>query len=242
MEILLQNGMHTIIDDEDYEKISQYHWYAKTNKNGRVDVACSFYNKNCKQKTLRLHRVILSAPDKILVDHINGNTLDNRKCNLRLCNNSQNCKNRKSITKNKNSSKYKGVFRWRNKWKAQIRTDDGLKFLGCYLIEEDAAHAYNIASIQYHKEFSALNILPEWYDITSLPVRETKRKIGQHKNVYFDDRRNKWYAVININKKRKRTKYCNSEEDALILRNELMQEVLNSLAIEKETGMKGVKG
>ncbi len=141
---LTQNQV-TIVDDEDFQYFEQFKWhyttygYAKNNKLGL------------------LHRIILDVNFNQDVDHKNGNKLDNRKCNLRICNKSQNGMNR-NITK-KSTSGYKGVY-WkkdRNKWRAQIQVNKKSIFIGYFENKEDAAKAYNEAAVKYHKEFAKLN-------------------------------------------------------------------------------------
>lgn len=105
-----------------------------------------------------MHRFITNAPKELEVDHINGNRLDNRKENLRICTKSQNLRNQHKTC---GSSKYKGVS-WRvraNKWESRIYVDGKKLFLGLYSDEEDAAKAYDKAAIQHYKEFAKTNIL-----------------------------------------------------------------------------------
>jgi hypothetical protein len=91
------------------------------------------------------------------VDHINGNTLDNRKENLRICTQNQNGKNR-LLNKN-NVSGYKGVtYKKANKlWCAQIVVNYHKMYLGLFTTAEAAALAYNEAAKKYHGEFAKLN-------------------------------------------------------------------------------------
>jgi len=104
-----------------------------------------------------LHRYIIGAVDRQLVDHVNGDKLDNRKSNLRLCTHSENLSNR-GIQSN-NTSGYKGVtwHKSRNKWRAFIIKDRLNIHLGYYTNEREAAIAYNKAALHYHKEFALLN-------------------------------------------------------------------------------------
>lgn len=155
MTIKRKNNIYEIlIDDEDYEKISKFKWFI----NKRLYVRRTQYI-NGKEKELRLHRYILNIIDSnIIVDHINGNTLDNRKCNLRICNNKQNSYNSKKI---KSSSKYKGVF-WNkvnNKWQAQIHPEGKHIHLGYFDSELDAAKKYNEMALKYYGEFAKINNL-----------------------------------------------------------------------------------
>jgi hypothetical protein len=93
----------------------------------------------------------------VFVDHINGNGLDNRKSNLRICTHQQNCEN--SRKRKKSFSKYKGVYWSKNakKWVAQITIDGKSKHLGYFELEEDAAAAYDKAAVKYFGEFACLN-------------------------------------------------------------------------------------
>jgi hypothetical protein len=89
------------------------------------------------------------------VDHINGNGLDNRDENLRLATNSQNQMN--SRKRSGTSSRYKGVSLQRKRWRAQIKLDGKLIYLGMFDTEEQAAMAYDYAAIELFGEFSRIN-------------------------------------------------------------------------------------
>jgi len=108
-------------------------------------------------RTEYMHRVITSAPTGMFVDHINGNPLDNRRSNLRVCTNAENLRNRGKTRAN--TSGYKGV--WFNKianfWYAALTVDGCVKNLGNYSTAEAAALAYNKAVKKYHGNFAKLN-------------------------------------------------------------------------------------
>jgi deoxyribodipyrimidine photolyase len=110
-----------------------------------------YYKMAVDYRYYLVHRVVWlycygEWPDEI--DHINGVPTDNRLCNLRSVNHSQNMKNRKlSVT---NTSGYKGVSRFRDKWKAQIRSDGSTVYLGLFDKPEDAHAAYCKASDKLH--------------------------------------------------------------------------------------------
>jgi hypothetical protein len=105
-----------------------------------------------------MHRQILNAPDSLIVDHINGNGLDNRKANIRTATYTQNSCNRKKANKD-TWSQYKGVTfnAKRKKWKARIQVHGRKIYLGSFNAETNAAKAYDKAAKKYHKEFAALN-------------------------------------------------------------------------------------
>lgn len=143
--IPLTQGKYAMVDNEDFDKLKDINWcynnrYAKNNKIGLM------------------HRYIINTPIDSFTDHINQNGLDNRKSNLRLCNQSQNMANVKPI-KNK-SSKYKGVY-WNkkeHKWYVQIKNKKfGNIFLGVFDNEEEAGRAYDLKAIEIHGEFAVLN-------------------------------------------------------------------------------------
>ena len=153
MIIKLQNGIETVIDDKDFEKIKGYKWIYGV---GNRYVGANVYNKG-NRKQILLHRFIMSTPKGLHTDHINGNKLDNRKCNLRICTPSQNQMNsRKNITK---SSKYKGVswFKRDSCWRAYISTKGKQFHLGYFKSEKNAAKAYNKKARKLFGIYSFLN-------------------------------------------------------------------------------------
>lgn len=108
-------------------------------------------------KSISLHRYLLDPPPGLQVDHINGDGLDNRLCNLRLCTCSQNhynCRKRKD-----NSSGFRGVHLKIIKpvWVATIKVEKKLIYLGQFQDRREAARAYDAAAIKYHGEFAVTN-------------------------------------------------------------------------------------
>lgn len=134
------------IDDEDYPKVFKLHWTS-----GKYPIGYS-----PETGLIRLHRLILYCPNGYQVDHINGDKLDNRKCNLRLATKSQNMTNQ---PKNRGGNRFKGVSRVSNskKWKAQITKDNKYFHIGNFTTEEEAAIAYNKFALSLHGEFAYLN-------------------------------------------------------------------------------------
>ncbi len=156
--IQLTQGYKTIIDDEDYEWLNQYKWCIKRGRN-TIYVA-GWINGRME----RMHRMILDILDKpeIQGDHRNSNGLDNRRCNLRTANNAQNAHNSRKINTyggKPTSSKYKGVS-WgksNKRWQARAKFHSKLFYLGYYLTEKEAGHAYNKFAKEHYGEFARLN-------------------------------------------------------------------------------------
>ena len=154
IEIPLTQGQVALIDDEDYDLVSQYKWYARWDPHTKSFYAVTNIRKpNGKRTVLLMHRLIMNAKKGEQVDHINHNTIDNRKSELRLCTQSQNQHNRGCNSKN--SSGYKGVC-WRKarqKWQAQIVLNGEKIYLGCFQTPEEAHSAYCKAAQELHGDF-----------------------------------------------------------------------------------------
>ena len=152
--ILGTKGETILVDEDDYYKVKDFNW------NCHSGYARTFKRKNKGRLTATsMHRLILPNEDKSrVVDHINGNKLDNRKCNLRICTPKQNLANTRPSKSNLYSN-YKGVT-WSlqlKKWKAVIVKDRKANYLGYFTDEIEAAKAYDVKAKELHKEFAHLN-------------------------------------------------------------------------------------
>ena len=153
---MLTQGMIAIVDDEDFERFGKFKWYALKDKKTYYAVRnVGLYPNRIKQ---RLHREILNTPKGIDIDHINGNGLDDKRENLRLCTRQENCRNQRHARPGKNS-KFKGVHwsRQARKWHAQIKMDGHTTYLGYFSDDTDAAQAYDAAARKLFGEFAAPN-------------------------------------------------------------------------------------
>lgn len=142
------------VDAEDYEALMAFNWCRHN-----AGYACR-NTKNPPRKIVLMHRVITEAPDGMEVDHINGDRLDNRRCNLRVCTKQQNVLNQGK--RSTNTSGYKGVT-WREskqRWVAQIsiRRDgkSATQYLGLFTDPAEASEVYKAAALRIRGEFARL--------------------------------------------------------------------------------------
>jgi hypothetical protein len=153
--IELTQGKNAIVDDEDLEIVAKYKWHYN---NGyacrRIHKRISF--KKYKGEYVYMHRLLAKAKTGV-VDHINGNRLDNRKSNLRVCTQSDNMCNQ--INRRTNKWGYVGVYyaKDRNKFAARLRYKNKTYGLGYFETVELAARARDKGAIKIHKEYARLN-------------------------------------------------------------------------------------
>lgn len=158
--IELAGGDFTLVDDSDFDALNKWKWYRGGGKKGYPARSLRIKEKGIvKKTTLFMHRAIMCPPKGMVVDHKNGDVLDNQRINLRVCTYQQNEYN-KSSTK-RGTSRYKGVS-WNTeigKWVVLIRLQGKDKYLGAFISEETAALAYNKEAEANHGEFVRLNII-----------------------------------------------------------------------------------
>lgn len=152
MQIKIKIEKEVLIDDEDKDLVSGYDWFISGSKKAYTAARVS-------NKLVYMHRLIMGEPSE-WVDHINGNTFDNRKENLRLVNPSQSRSNsRKAIFNNKlTTSKYKGVHKKspNRNWSVSINRIN----IGTFKEEIHAAMAYDLWAKELFGEFAKLNFPP----------------------------------------------------------------------------------
>lgn len=153
-----------IVDDADYEALASHNWYAQPS--GHAVTAGKYTRERGRTETLYMHRIIMSAPRGVQVDHKNNDPLDNRRANLRLSTHGQNMHNRGRRCKY-SACPFKGVSLHRanrgpDGWAAAIQKDKRRRYLGWFRTPAEAAIAYDAAAVELHGEFSCINgILPE---------------------------------------------------------------------------------
>lgn len=157
-KIELTQGKYALVDDEDFERINKCKWCAHRHGNG-WRATRGIRKANGKQRTQYMHRIIISVPNGLEIDHRNHNGLDNRKSNLRVCTHAENLQNQQQQKPRQGTSKFKGV-NWhnaRNKWRAYIKSNDKFIHLGVFDNEIDAAKAYDKKAKELFGEYAYLN-------------------------------------------------------------------------------------
>lgn len=201
-EIKLTNSEKVVsVDDEDYEWLNQYEWFADKD----------FYAKRKKVDSdgrewpsqIYMHRQILGLKkgNKLQVDHINQIKQDNHRLNLRTCTCAENMRN-KSKLDGDFTSKYKGVLWSKDElaWRAYIMLDLKFYSLGYFNDEATAAKAYDQAARYFHKEFASLNFPEIIEDLVNLDkvINQKEYTTSKYYGVHWLNREQRWCSKIKI--------------------------------------------
>ena len=155
MRQLSVGGHAVLVDDADYDLVVGHRWHIRAG--GKNLYACASVNGT----SVSMHRLVLGAAAGTVVDHIDGNGLNNRKANLRLCTRKQNFQNGRWRETRGRTSRFKGVWwikrRCRRCWRAAITADMIRRNIGSFHTELEAAEAYDEAARRLHGEFARLN-------------------------------------------------------------------------------------
>ena len=150
--IALTQGKYAIVDAADYEWLNQHRWHASTTGT-QVYAYCTHRGRN-----ISMHQFIMRPPKGMVVDHIDGNGLNNRRCNLRICTVEQNVRNFKGRRKKPGAtSRFIGVYRYKGKWYARVQCADKRASLGPFNSEAEAAIARDLKAIELHGPYACLN-------------------------------------------------------------------------------------
>jgi hypothetical protein len=158
--IPLPHGLQTLIDESDLPLVKNYAWHAHHRRGYWYAAATKMVGPGRKAKriTVSMHSLIAGALPGFLTDHRNGDTLDNRRQNLRLCTRAQ---NKMNAVRHRNSSyRFKGVYYRGRCWFARIKVNKKLIRLGRFVSDDQAAAAYDAAAARYFGEFARVNFPP----------------------------------------------------------------------------------
>lgn len=151
--IPLTRGQVAQVDDADYEWLMQWKWYATPGRK-------TFYARHSSGKRrigVKMHRILVDAREGELVDHRDGNGLNNQRHNLRVCDALGSSRNR-GLNKVPGSSAFKGVRKVDNGWEVRIRAEQKRHRL-LFANEREAALAYDALALKYHGEFARTNAM-----------------------------------------------------------------------------------
>jgi hypothetical protein len=151
--IPLSQGLSAVVDDEDFERISQFRWHAR--RNGRSAARSIYYAVRSEGRhTIYMHRVVAGAAAGQVVDHGDHDGLNNCRSNLRLCDQSLNTAHGRTP---RGRSGFRGVYPKRGRWEAKIELRGVVTRLGMFDRPEDGAAAYDAAAQAMFAEFAILN-------------------------------------------------------------------------------------
>jgi len=210
--IPLSQGKVALVDDEDHEWLSQWNW-TYDQRNGYGYAYRQRSRKDKRTGSVYMHQAILNPPNGMEGDHINGDGLDNRRRNLRVCTRAENMRNRRKHAKC--TSQYKGVY-WsgrHQRWRARINPGGVGISLGSFRDEMEAAIAYNEAAQEYFGSFAWLNDVPH-----RAPQRSAIKRDGDHTSRYvgvsWSCANECWRAEIRVNYKLHFLGHFDDEEEA----------------------------
>jgi hypothetical protein len=179
-QVPVSEGCVATVDDEDYERVIQHKW--RVQRVGRNAYAYT----SISGKQVLMHRLIVNAEKGTMIDHADGNGLNNQKSNLRPCTYAQNFANaRPKQTKNK-TSEYKGIWfiqtvPCRRCWRAAITAEGKRLNIGTFMTEVEAARAYDAAAKALHGEFARLNFPEPKQDAGHVPTDPPSTSIHERR-------------------------------------------------------------
>lgn len=150
-----------LVDDQDFDLVSRLSWMLIKGRTGVFYAVARHYYKDNHRKLVKMHSLIMGEQsDKLKIDHIDGNGINNQRYNLRICTNSQNLWNRGKSSVNTTGFKGVSPLRYRSKkFQVQIQVNNKNICGGHFYTAEEAALRYNELARQYHGEFAYQNTI-----------------------------------------------------------------------------------
>lgn len=172
-KIPIGNGVYAIVDEHDFNRVSMHPWHALTGANGSARYARSSMKVAgyARARTVLLHRFVLGVDGAEIVDHINGDGLDNRRANLRIASAHQSATNRGA----RGVIGLNGVRHSGRKFLASIAPNGQEIYLGTFNSSAEAAVVYNAAAVIAYGEFARLNPGGSAPDILAQVIEEKQR-------------------------------------------------------------------
>ena len=207
-EIPLTQGMVALVDDEEYDRLVTYTWWASKKATGRWYAMAKIDNK-----MVYMHRLIVNTLPGFDTDHINGNRLDNRRANLRTCSRSQNNANRHLEVAH--TSEFRGVSWCESikRWVAQTKHNGKHISIGVFESETEAARAYDFKALELFGPFAHFNFPGEVSD------PKAREHTSRFRGVSRCSQKKCWRTQIRINGKNTCVGYFDSEVDAALAYN-----------------------
>lgn len=154
--IPLTQGKEALVDDEDYEAVSAFKWFATQSRPGSLWYAARWVYQDGERIRIWLHRELMNLPDDLDVDHIDRDGLNNQRNNLRPATTFQSAAN-KSI-RSDNTTGYRGVYAHRNgRFYVYVQHNHDKRYVGAFATAIEAAHAWDAVAKELFGEFAALN-------------------------------------------------------------------------------------
>lgn len=240
-KIPLTKGYVALVDDEDFAELSQFRWHASVQPTAVY--AKRYITVDGHPVAVPMQNAILKPPSGYVVDHRDGDALDNRKENLRVATPTQNCRNKGPARSNK--AGFRGVSPCRSMWRATIYVDGKPLNLGNFGTPEEAARAYDVAARSIFREFARPNFQDEihapaevWSAAASKCVRAPRaiarfrrQSASGFRGVEFDRAKDRWRAVIRANGARRRLGWFRTAQEAARAYDAAAREIQGEAAI-----------
>ncbi len=222
------SSSNAIVSDEDYEYLNQWSWTLRVGNSGKgKHYAARSINLDGSTVNFYLHREVASRMESRelssleVVDHINGNPFDNRRVNLRVVSYADNAHNKVSSRPMGHTSKYHGVTKFQDKWKAQITFKGEDIYLGLFDSESEAAEVFDLAALKYYKNNACLNFpdqIDKYIGQLASGVNPKKSKTvtptSKFEGVSWNGSTKSWVANITYQKERRYLGIFPTEEEA----------------------------